>query len=82
MLCGGEHVIQPANGADVPVGLKFSLWWLGWCVPEVQDGFHSIHMLLPEHAVEQNVSKAVVEYLAVSIRSYLSSLPPLDEVGG
>ena len=39
-------------------------------------------MLLPEHAVEQNVSKAVVEYLAVSIRSYLSSLPPLDEVGG
>ena len=75
MLCGGEHVGQPADGADVPVGFEISFWRLGWCVPEVQDGFHSIHVLLPEHAVEQIVSNAVVEDLAVQS-------PPLDEIGG
>ena len=75
MFCGGEHVGQPADGADVLVGFEVALGWFGWCVPEVQDGFHSIHVLLPEHAVEQIIPNACVEDLAVQSH-------PLDEIGG
>ena len=52
MFCCGEHVSQPADGADVPVGLEGACGRVGWRVPEVQDGLHAIHVLLPEHPVE------------------------------
>ena len=65
MFCRSEHVSQPSDGADVPVGFECACWWVRWCVPEVQDGFHAIHVLLPEHPVEQIISDAVVEDLAV-----------------
>ena len=67
----GEHVGQPPDGADVPVGFELACWWVGWRVPEVQDGVHSIHVLLSEHPVEQIISNAVVEDLAVQSSSLM-----------
>ncbi len=74
MFRGGEHVSQPADGADVPVGFELACWWVGWRVPEVQDGLHAIHVLLPQHPVEQIISNAVVEDLAVQSFSLLQEL--------
>ena len=69
MFCCGEHVSQPPDGADVPVGLEGACGRVGWRVPEVQDGLHSIHVLLSQHTVEQIISNAVVEDLAVQSSS-------------
>ena len=71
MLRGREHVSQPANGADVPVGFEGACWRVGWRVPEVQDGLHAIYVLLPQYPVEQIISNAVVEDLAVQYSSSL-----------